>query len=295
MDALEKRIVIDKITELQTLLQDIIQIDLVLIGEVQEIERQSRVITHKPLFFKKLVNIDLTKINAGALERIVQHSSRLADFESELIRKQYSVELVVGFKQTAEDQSFLEHFRRELGRLISSIKAVKTHGQDILDIPSIYDKETHSQLTPAEQAEWKECIVALQDNLNSIHEFCSEVQQYSDYIKTRVEQISYLDAHTIIKKQAYKEFYNSLSNTRVRKKIIETEKKIEKWPEFSKKLHEPLKNCIAKGALGNLRVLHARIDMNLRILYVWHPETKTLIYHSILEHHDVDKISEIKY
>ena len=123
------------------------------------------------------------------------------------------------------------------------------------------------------------------DNINEIKDFCEEIEHYTEYWKTRVQNSPYIDAKQIIKKSAYVSFYTR-QDMKLQQAITKTENKIESWTEFSKKLHEPLKNYIVRGLAVN-HPLHARIDPNLRIIYIWQPDEKILIYHSIIKHDDL--------
>ena len=63
MDILRKRIRIAELTRFEKRLNELNKIDLSILGELKEIEKESFIIKHKSIFFHKLVNIDFSRIN----------------------------------------------------------------------------------------------------------------------------------------------------------------------------------------------------------------------------------------
>ena len=123
------------------------------------------------------------------------------------------------------------------------------------------------------QTQYKEEI---QQAVKSVFSFISDAEKFQPQTKR------YFEGATPIKTEEYNrdcEKYSSYT-----KNIIEVEKKILDSPYYQKKLHEEIEeHKIWKG------YRHARLTGNLRIIYTWKKEEKSIIFYAIITKNEFDK------
>jgi hypothetical protein len=64
---------------------------------------------------------------------------------------------------------------------------------------------------------------------------------------------------------------------------------------FDPNLHEPNTDITVTGNPNIRFPLHARVDHNLRILYLWDPQARHLRFYGILNHDEMDHLTEIRW
>ncbi len=128
------------------------------------------------------------------------------------------------------------------------------------------------ELTKITQTQYKEEI---QQKVLSIFTLISEAEKMQNIKR-------YFQNPSIKKTEEYEEDCKSHSN--LKKNIEELEKKIIKSETYQENLHEKMKQGVRWKDH-----LHARLTGNLRLMYIWDPETKLLTFKGIITKNELEK------
>ncbi|MFH1072500.1 MAG: hypothetical protein V1743_03665 [Nanoarchaeota archaeon] len=292
MDILRKRIQIAELSNFELILEKLRKIDLSVLCQIKEVERQSFIIEHKFIFYAHVVDLDFSKITGEEISRLVAVLSQLKEFEEPLLSSMNTFRIAdenTYFEK--EDKRLVEYIQMILGKLFTCLKDAERLLKDVLEIPHLYNKAAFKELTDEEKKEWKKDLDQLYSALSDMLNFCAELEHYSEFWKKRVEQKPYIDAKYVYKKTQYVQFYEK--NPQFHKRIVELENRIETAPSFTDYLHGALRSVAVHGASVD-HPLHARLDKRYRIIYVWIPEEKKLIYLDVIHHDRIDGLKEVR-
>ena len=193
-----------------------------------------------------------------------------------------------------EDERLLRYIQSNLIRLYETLQEAKELLRVVLEIPLAHEKEHHSELTEEDKGNWYTEIEKLIKLLALIRKFSAQIEHYSEFLEKRIKQIPFIDARRITKKKAYTDFFNS--HYRLQRRVIETENRIETFPEFSRTIHEILRRVVVRGNSNVRNVLHARISSStFRIIYLWDASTKHLKYVTVVDHNVLHKIRVVDW
>lgn len=294
MDVLQKKFDYDALTQFEKELDELNKIDLAILGCVKNLKRQSSIVTHKFIIIPVVKEFDLSKIDPDKIRMLAFLLERFGMYKNLLDGMQHKLKLVdekSGFKK--EDERLLRFIRKNLYSLFETMKNLRKSLQLILEIPYVHDKETHAELTKDECDTWKHELTELFNDIKRIKVFCAELEHYSEFLKKRIAQIPFIDAKTVSKKREYIDFFKS--NPSLQRQIIETENKIETYPNATRELHGVLKKVPVHGNPHVGYAMHARLgSTGFRIIYAWDNENKHLKYLDIIDHRQMER-RDLKY
>lgn len=291
MDILEKRIRIKELSDFEKVLSQLNDIDMKLIGEVKEVKKESFIIERKFILIPHLKKIDFSRVRHEALEKLNFLLAELGSLGQKIRFYEMKIVDLEKSKFKEQDRRLLEYIRKNTGSLFSSMETAEKKLNDILTLPALYSKP-YNEIRPEEEKEWEDDLNVLVGELNRIKEFCRELEHYSQFWEERMMKKPFIDAVVISKGKRYRAFFDA--NPEMQRRIIEVENRIETWNKPAKELHSPLHSIAVHGA-DVKHPLHAHIDENFRIVYLWDSSKKHLMYVDILTHNEIDRLREVHW
>lgn len=291
MDILEKRIRLKELSDFENVLSQLNDIDMELIGEVKEVKKESFIIERKFILIPHLKKIDFSRVRHETLEKLTFLLAELRSLGQKIRFYEMKIADLEKSKFKEQDARLLEYLRKNTASLFASMEAAEKKLNDILTLPALYSKP-YNKMGPGEEKEWEDDLVVLVGELNRIKEFCRELEHYSQFWEERMMKKPFIDAVVISKSRRYRAFFDA--NPEMQRRIIEVENRIETWNRPAKDLHSPLHSIVVHGA-DVKHPLHAHIDENFRIVYLWDSSKKHLMYVDILTHNELDRLREIHW
>ena len=281
MDILWKKFKIAIAKHIEEKLLEIQIVDKKITKEVEDIKERSKIVDHKLIFFKRRI-IDRLKIDKKKINELISSLDSLAIKERE-IKINFS-KAVNSFKHlTKYDKNLKKFLINNTNKILEEVKRARDVAIGIKEMLNEFGNTQEVQTSISDDFEELEIL------LKSIRKFTRQLYHYFEFWETRTKVLPYIKATIVIKTDQYKDDVQTYKSQE--EDIYNAENKIETWPEYSKKLHEVIKNGLLTGKL------HARINRNLRIIYYLEKtkntngkEKITLTYERILTHTEFDRM-----